>query len=58
MLDAAFAAWQPWWVCKDGRLKLEQMKQICALVSRVVKRTDEDEHEDDGSWVVRDLNAL
>ena len=32
MPDAAFAAWQPWWVSEEGRSKLEQMKQIRTLV--------------------------
>jgi hypothetical protein len=31
MPDAAFNAWQPWWVSEEGRAKCQQMKDLCTL---------------------------
>jgi hypothetical protein len=31
MPDAAFNAWQPWWMSKEGRAKCEHMKELRAM---------------------------
>jgi hypothetical protein len=31
MTDAAFNAWQPWWVSEEGRAKCQQMRDLRAL---------------------------